>query len=130
MSLTGKVAIVTGGAKGIGYAIADDLSRRGAAVLIADLDGARRRGRATARRRPPRRRRRRSMSPARPIRRQWPKAATAEFGGVDILVNNAAIFSTLKRQPFEEIDPAEWRRVMEVNTLGHLPVLPRHAAGA
>ena len=40
--------------------------------------------------------------------------ATAEFGGIDILVNNAAIFSTLKRRPFEEIDPAEWRRVMEV----------------
>ena len=42
-----------------------------------------------------------------------------EFGGVDILVNNAAIFSTLKRRPFEEIDPADgWRRVMDVNTLG------------
>ena len=40
MSLTGKVAIVTGGAKGIGYAIAADLARRGAAILIADLEGA------------------------------------------------------------------------------------------
>ena len=40
MSLTGKVAIVTGGAKGIGYAIAADLARRGAAILVADLEGA------------------------------------------------------------------------------------------
>jgi len=45
-------------------------------------------------------------------------AAVAEFGGIDILVNNAGIYSTLLPRPFEEIDPAEWRRVMEVNTMG------------
>ena len=45
-------------------------------------------------------------------------AAATEFGGIDILVNNAAIFSTLRRRPFEEIEPAEWRRVMEVNAFG------------
>jgi NAD(P)-dependent dehydrogenase (short-subunit alcohol dehydrogenase family) len=46
------------------------------------------------------------------------KAAVDAFGGIDILVNNAGIYSTLTPRPFEEIDPAEWRRVMEVNTLG------------
>ena len=40
------------------------------------------------------------------------------FGGIDILVNNAALFSTLELRPFEAIPPDEWRRVMEVNTLG------------
>src|SRR5207302_10412518 len=40
------------------------------------------------------------------------------FGRIDILVNNAAIFSTLELRPFEQIDAGEWRRVMEVNTLG------------
>jgi NAD(P)-dependent dehydrogenase (short-subunit alcohol dehydrogenase family) len=40
------------------------------------------------------------------------------FGRIDILVNNAAIFSTLELQPFEKIDAAEWRKVMDVNTLG------------
>jgi NAD(P)-dependent dehydrogenase (short-subunit alcohol dehydrogenase family) len=40
------------------------------------------------------------------------------FGRIDILVNNAALFSTLEPRPFEKIDAAEWRRVMEVNTLG------------
>ena len=117
MSLTGKVAIVTGGAKGIGYAIAADLARRGAAILIADLEGAD----AAAKRL--RDEGRRAVGVKVDVASEadtaaMAKAATAELGGADILVNNAAIFSTLKRQPFEEIDPAAWRRVMEVNTLG------------
>ena len=115
--LAGKVAIVTGGAKGIGFAIAAELGRRGPAVVIADREGA--------------------MAAAERLRNAGHRAvglvvdvaseadtatlaamANAEFGGVDILINNAAIFSALKRRPFEEIDTAEWRRVMEVNTLG------------
>jgi NAD(P)-dependent dehydrogenase (short-subunit alcohol dehydrogenase family) len=116
-TLARKVAIVTGGAKGIGFAVASDLAGRGTSVVIADVAGA--------------------MTAAERLRKDGhraiglkvdvaseadtsalPALATAEFGGIDILVNNAAIFSTLKRRPFEEIKPAEWRRVMEVNTLG------------
>jgi NAD(P)-dependent dehydrogenase (short-subunit alcohol dehydrogenase family) len=117
MSLTGKVAIVTGGAKGIGYAIAADLARRGAAILIADLEGAD----AAAKRLRDEGRRAAGVKvdvASEADTAAMAEAATAELGGADILVNNAAIFSTLKRQPFEEIDPAAWRRVMEVNTLG------------
>jgi NAD(P)-dependent dehydrogenase (short-subunit alcohol dehydrogenase family) len=44
--------------------------------------------------------------------------AVKAFGRIDILVNNAAVFSVLKLKPFEEIDVAEWRRVMEVNVMG------------
>src|SRR5690606_7527480 len=42
----------------------------------------------------------------------------ATFGRLDILVNNAALFTSLKPQPFEEIDLAEWRRVLDVNVTG------------
>jgi len=45
-------------------------------------------------------------------------AALAHFGRIDVLVNNAAIYATLKRAKFTEIDPEEWDRVMNVNVKG------------
>ncbi len=44
--------------------------------------------------------------------------AMKKMGGIDVLVNNAAIFAALKPQPFEEIPEAEWDRVMAVNVKG------------
>ena len=117
MQLAGKVAIVTGGAKGIGYAVAETLAARGASLVLADQEGAKE---AAARL---------AAKDARALglsvdvasendTAKMAEAAVSAFGGVDILVNNAAIFSSLTPKPFEEIDPADWRRVMEVNTLG------------
>lgn len=45
-------------------------------------------------------------------------AALDHFGKIDVLVNNAAIYATLKRAKFTEIDPGEWDRVMNVNVKG------------
>ncbi|WP_413320875.1 SDR family NAD(P)-dependent oxidoreductase [Agrococcus sp. 1P02AA] len=45
-------------------------------------------------------------------------AVVAAFGTVHVLVNNAAIFSTLTMKPFEEISTDEWNRVFAVNALG------------
>ena len=115
--LAGKVALVTGGAKGIGFAVACDLAKRGASLIIADLAGA-----ETAAERMQKSGHHALGLKADVTSEQevahLAQGAAREFGGLDILINNAAIFSTLKRRPFEEIDPAEWRRVMEVNTLG------------
>jgi NAD(P)-dependent dehydrogenase (short-subunit alcohol dehydrogenase family) len=44
--------------------------------------------------------------------------ATARFGRIDVLVNNAAVFATLAPRPFEDIPDAEWDRVMAVNVRG------------
>ena len=117
MTLQGKVAVVTGGAKGIGYAIAQDLAARGAAVVIADRSGA---DIAAAKLTEEGHR---ALGVTVDVASETDTTAMADaaqeaFGGLDILVNNAGIYSTLKPQPFEEIDPAEWRKVMEVNTLG------------
>ncbi len=117
MQLSGKVAIVTGGAIGIGYAIAEALSERGAAVVVADIaNAAEAAGRLAAQGR-------RAIGIPADVASEMDTAAMAEaaisaFGGIDILVNNAGIYAGLKPKPFEEIDPAEWRRVMEVNVLG------------
>jgi NAD(P)-dependent dehydrogenase (short-subunit alcohol dehydrogenase family) len=116
--LKGKVAVVTGAGSGIGKALAQRLAADGASVVIADianydvaaaeiakLTGARTLGLQT------------DVSSERHVERMAAETAKA-FGGIDILVNNAAIFSTLKLRPFEEIEVAEWRKVMDVNILG------------
>jgi NAD(P)-dependent dehydrogenase (short-subunit alcohol dehydrogenase family) len=46
------------------------------------------------------------------------EAINRQTGGVDILINNAALFSTLVNRPFDEYSADEWMRVMRVNTLG------------
>ena len=121
MRFTGKTAIVTGSAQGIGEAYAKALADDGANVVIADLNlaGATRvadeieaaGGLATAV----------EVDVADPASaKAMADAAVAAYGGIDHLVNNAAIYGEMTLQPLMKIDPEYYRRFMEVNVNGTL----------
>ena len=118
-SLEGKVVIVTGAAGGLGRAFAHGFGQAGAKIVVADrnTEGAAETvallaasGVAAIAV---------TVNVTDPASTQaMADAAIAEFGRIDVLVNNAAIYATLKRTPFTEIDPAEWDAVMAVNVKG------------
>ena len=114
-SLTGKVALITGGSRGIGRAIAAALLEHGASVAItgstqAALDSAARELPAADR-----------VLALRADVRNYPEveqaiaAAVSKFGGLDILVNNAGV-GVFK--PVAETSPDEWHRVLDTNLTG------------
>jgi len=115
--LTDKIALVTGGARGIGGEIAIAFARAGADVVVADLlnesaaapvlsavEDAGRRSLFI----------RTDVSDAQQVQ-DLVAAAHAKFGRVDILVNNAGIVSQVK---FDELEVAEWDRVLSINLRG------------
>jgi len=109
VSLDGRAAIVTGGAQGIGLAIARRLAADGMAVTILDrtpavVDVARAIGRSVAGKVV-------DLSDV-AATRQVVAEAIDDMGGLWLLVNNAGIFA---KSPILEIDPDEWDRMMEVN---------------
>jgi NAD(P)-dependent dehydrogenase (short-subunit alcohol dehydrogenase family) len=117
MKLKDRVAIVTGGATGIGRAICEGLAAEGAKIVIADLRGAEEAAAALAQVGHQAIGLRADVTSEADMARVASGAA-ARFGGVDVLVANAAIFTTIEPKPFEQLTADEWRRVMDVNTLG------------
>src|SRR5437899_12432341 len=117
MRLKDKVAIVTGGGVGIGRAYAHGLAKEGAAVIVADIQEAKKvaadikaaGGEAIAV----------AVDVTSTEKTQAMAAATLKaYGHIDVLVNMAGFYSALKKKNFMEIDPDEWDRVMAVNLKG------------
>jgi 3-oxoacyl-[acyl-carrier protein] reductase len=113
MRLDGQVSIVTGGAQGIGLAIAARLAAEGSALVIADLnaEGAERATRSLSETGPA------ALALGADITSEEGRAlivsATLErHGRIDVLVNNAGI---LPRVPLMEVTPEVWHRTMQVN---------------
>ena len=135
VSCDGPVTVITGGASGIGFALARHFVRHGRRVVVADL-----RGSADAASR---------LSADggvafgcdTDVGDEGDVAALVEatldrFQGIDALVNNAGLFSTLALRGFEQLPAEEWMEVMRVNTLGPFlcaramaPSLRRSGAG-
>jgi NAD(P)-dependent dehydrogenase (short-subunit alcohol dehydrogenase family) len=118
-SVTDKVVVITGAGQGLGRAFAKTFASGGAKVVIAE----------------------RNVEKARDVEREIAAgnghaivvetdvadeasvARMAErvgqtFGRADVLINNAAMFSTLEMRPFEQIPLAEWEQVLRVNITG------------
>lgn len=106
--LTGKVALVTGAASGIGLAIARDFAEHGVRVTLADID--RDRGQAAASELPGARFALADMTSADDIARLVAETLAAE-GKIDILVNNAGIQHVA---PIHEFPEAKWRLIIDM----------------
>src|ERR1022692_2443011 len=108
--LKDKVAIVTGGARGIGAAFCEGLAAAGAKVVVSDvLDG-----NPVAERIAETQKRAlylRADVTSKPSVEKLVSDTVREFGTVDILVNNAGLFADLHTKPFQDISEEEWDRV-------------------
>jgi NAD(P)-dependent dehydrogenase (short-subunit alcohol dehydrogenase family) len=113
--VNGRVALITGGARGIGFATAGALARRGASIALVDLDGEE--VNAAAERLGSDRAFGWAADVTDPAAIQAAAAAAVErFGGVDIVVANAGIAPT--PAPVRSMPAFEFERVVEVNLLG------------
>jgi NAD(P)-dependent dehydrogenase (short-subunit alcohol dehydrogenase family) len=117
----GKVAVVTGAGGGIGEAYARALAREGAAVVIAEIaeDAGRRVAREIEQAGG------RALFTATDVASEestqaMARAAIDAFGGVDLLINNAAIYGTMKMQSLLQVPVDYYKKFMAVNMDGCL----------
>jgi NAD(P)-dependent dehydrogenase (short-subunit alcohol dehydrogenase family) len=122
---TGRTAVVTGAASGIGAATAERLAQEGAAVVLADI--AEERGTAVAERIAAHGGRARFVTADVSAEGDWQRIASAahDVGPVDLLVSNAY---TVEVAAAHELTPESWRRQLDVNLtaafLGFKALLP------
>lgn len=114
LSLSGKRVVITGAAGGLGRAFAEGFAAAGAIVMAADVNAA---GLAETAHLTGGHAQTVDVTSAASCT-ALAAAAQAKMGGVDILINNAAIYAGLERAPMEDLDEAVWDRVMAVNVKG------------
>jgi rhamnulose-1-phosphate aldolase/alcohol dehydrogenase len=115
--LARRVAVVTGGARGIGRAIAERFALEGCHVVLTDLEGAEEAADAVARKAGDPRRAlgvRADAASEKETREAFTRAVLA-YGGVDLLVANAGLVRT---GPVEEVSLETWRRHLDANLTG------------
>src|SRR5215470_5927709 len=126
--LSGRAAIITGGAKGIGRHYSRALAAEGARVMIADIAD----GRALAEEIAAEHGANSVMSAVADVSdeasvKKVVGATMERFGKIDVLVNNAALFAPLQEAKCTEIDAALWDKVMAVNLRGPF-LMVKHVA--
>lgn len=118
-SVSNRVIVITGAGQGIGRELARQFAAAGSVAVIADINLAN--AKAVS-----------AEIEAEGLRAKpifvdvadeasvdaMVKAVLDEFGRVDALVNNASLFSSLPKRPFDQIPLTEWRKVMDVNITG------------
>ena len=117
MRLRDTVIVITGGATGIGRAYCQRAAAEGARVVVADIADSKPVVKEVEARGA------QALGVECDVSREadTQRLATetlARFGRIDVLVNNAAVYGTLRRRPFMEIPLEEWDRVMAVNLRG------------
>jgi NAD(P)-dependent dehydrogenase (short-subunit alcohol dehydrogenase family) len=113
--VNGKVALITGGAQGIGLGLAEALNARGAKLALVDIDGAKAGAEAA------RFGSENAIGLAADVRSRDAiesaiKSTVQRFGGLDVIVANAGIAPTAATA--RVMDPAEFERVVEIDLLG------------
>ena len=118
-AVTDRIVVITGAGQGIGRAYAHHFADNGAVAVIADINGENGTNVAAEI----------EATGGRALAVQTDvtvpdsvdamvDAVLSAHGRLDVLINNAAIFVTLGRRPFEDIPLDEWRQVMDVNITG------------
>jgi NAD(P)-dependent dehydrogenase (short-subunit alcohol dehydrogenase family) len=135
MDLLGRVAIVTGAGRGLGWAIAERLARDGASIVIADMDGVS----AQAKTEAIRQMKREALPVQMDVTRRADVArmvsqTTSQFKRIDILVNNAGILGPYS--PVMDYPEEDWDRVIAVHLKGTflcskavLPIMKAQGSG-
>lgn len=119
MSVKDRVVIISGAGQGIGRELARQFAAAGAMVVVADLnvEKAERVQNEIAQAGG------QSMAACVDVGdeqslKSMASGTLAKYGRIDVLINNAAIFATLKKRPFSEIPIDEWAKVLHVNITG------------